>query len=152
MPRFSDYLRRGFGRGADRRLLIWRKGSAAVSNEGPRVEVSGRFNLLGGLRVNHVNVSVANSPYTAQGRDYLISVDSSKGPVDVQLPLASVAGSGSLLVIKDVAGFAGVNSITIRPVVGESIEGASALVITYAYAGNQLYSDGLSWYIFGAAQ
>ena len=70
----------------------------------------------------------------------------------MQLPLASVAGSGSLLVIKDVAGFAGVNSITIRPVVGESIEGASALVITYAYAGNQLYSDGLSWYIFGAAQ
>jgi hypothetical protein len=59
-------------------------------------------------------VTAAMSPYTPLVTDFFLLVDTSGGPVEIDLPLAVQRG-GIALSIKDVAGSAAVNNITIKP-------------------------------------
>lgn len=85
-------------------------------------------------------ITVANSPYVPRLTDVLIYVDSSGGPVEIDLAPAN-SRIGTPLTIKDVKGFSVANNITIKPSVGETLDGytnANPLLINANYGGFRL--------------
>ena len=91
--------------------------------------------------------SVAATPYVVLGTDYFISVDTSGGAITVTLP-AATALAGRTFVIRDTGGAAAANNITIggggTNLVGGGAAAASK-VISAAYAGATVYSNGVTW-------
>ena len=149
MPRFSDYLRRGFGRGSENRLLTWRKGSARVVAAGPLLMADGLLHLRGGMRFNHESVSIANSPYKVKPTDYFVGVDTSHGAITVELPESSSVGAGFTFFLKDEGGMAAANNITVTTPIRETLEGSDRLIVTTGYSSYQLYTNGINWFVFG---
>ncbi len=85
-------------------------------------------------------ISSANSPYPVKLTDNLIYVDTSTGPVEIDLAAANTRG-GSPLTIKDITGNAAVNNVTIKPNGLETIDGytnAAPLKINANYGGFEL--------------
>lgn len=84
-------------------------------------------------------VAVGASPYTVLTTDTVLFVDSSGGPVTINLGLASARG-GVPITIKDIAGSAATNAITITPNVGDTggIDGLATLPISANYGGFRL--------------
>ena len=64
----------------------------------------------------YTNVTAAMSPYTVTATDYFISVDSSAGPVTINLPDAPT--SNRQFIIKDRLGQAATNNITVKSLTG----------------------------------
>lgn len=94
----------------------------------------------GGLAIT--NVTAAMSPYTPLITDFFLAVDTTGGPVEIDLPATANRG-GVALSIKDVKNNAAVNNITIKPVAApaETIDGhtnAAPLVIKANYGGVRL--------------
>ncbi len=82
-------------------------------------------------------VTSANSPYAPLPTDTFLLVDTTGGPVEIDMPLAAQRNSISLA-IKDDKGNAAVNNITIKPTAPETIDGfthAAPLVINTNYDG-----------------
>lgn len=96
--------------------------------------------LLPSLAVVPTSIGIAQSPYTVLPSDSLIFVDSSGGPVVINLQLAA-ARLGRPLSIKDVTGNAATagHNISIIPHGAETIESINPLLINAAYGGYQLY-------------
>jgi len=76
--------------------------------------------------------------------DNAILVDTSGGAVVLTLPAPT---NGRVLKVKDVAGSAATNNITINPHSGETIDGGSSLVIADNWGSVDLISDGTDWYL-----
>lgn len=87
---------------------------------------------------NRTKIAFAASPYTVLSTDKVIEVNSTGGPVVVNLP-AGV--DGKQYIIKDIAGTSGGNNITINRAGADTIEGAASLVISVNYSGYALYYD-----------
>jgi len=108
---------------------------------------TGSINLVSGLVVPVTTVLNAASPYTVLGTDYFISVDTSGGAVTVTLP-AATALAGRTFVIRDTGGNAAIANITIGGG-GTNLIGGGAVaatkVISAAYAGATVYSNGVTW-------
>jgi hypothetical protein len=68
------------------------------------------------------SVTFAMSPYTVQPTDYLLEVDTSGGPVSIQMG-ASGARSGRPVTIKDITGNASTNAISVLRSGAETIDG-----------------------------
>ncbi len=69
------------------------------------------------------------------------------GGVTATLPTAASVGTNLLLVVKDMAGTAGTNHITIQAGGTDKIDGAASLTITANYSAVRLICDGSSnWY------
>jgi hypothetical protein len=83
------------------------------------------------------NIGIANSPYPVLLSDSLVYVDSSGGPVVVDLPLAALR-QGRAIAIKDISGNAAAHNITIIPSGIETIEGLNPLAINSNYGGFRL--------------
>lgn len=77
-------------------------------------------------------VTSGMSPYTPPATITDLLVDTTGGAVTITLPLAAARGGLGLL-IKDVAGNAAVNNITINPTAPETVDGLSTIVISNPY-------------------
>ncbi len=90
-----------------------------------------------------------DSPYSVVASDYIIGVDTSGGAVEIDLQAAATAGTGRMLIIKDVGGAAGTNNITIDPNGSEKIDGQSTVVIAANSGSVMLFCDGSNYFIAG---
>lgn len=121
-----------------------------ASGAASRVNITagtGSIRLISGLIVPVVTKTTANTPYTVLGTDYFISCDTSGGVLTVTLPDAA-ALAGRTFVIRDTAGSAAVNNITIATAGGNLIGGGAAAatkVLSAAYSGATVYSNGVTW-------
>lgn len=103
-------------------------------------------------RVRHISeglnvlprVAVA-AAYTIKTVDYIIEVTGGL-PLTLTLPKAAVAGKGRVFIIKDAAGGAAANNITIDGDGSEVIDGAATKVISTNYGAVWLYSSGTAWF------
>lgn len=89
-------------------------------------------------------VAVA-AAYTIKTVDYIIEVTGGL-PLTLTLPKAAVAGKGRVFIIKDAAGGATANNITIDGDGSETIDGAATKVIAANYGTVWLYSSGTAWF------
>lgn len=92
-----------------------------------------------GFGIGSTPVAFAASPYDVLPNDTLLDVDSTLGPVTINLRAASTR-NGLALSIKDVAGMAATNAITIVPNVADTggVDGLTSLPINSAYGGFRL--------------
>lgn len=108
------------------------------------LDVAGRLIAEAGQRV--AVSSVKTSAYTvAPATDYIVRVDSSGGAFTVTLPASHT--SGDMVVIKDVAGSAGTNNVTIDPADADTIDGAASVALTVNYQALSFVSNGTNWFI-----
>jgi len=97
-------------------------------------------------------ISSVNSPYSPLLTDTYLYVDTSTGPVEIDLK-TSASRNGVTLKIKDTTGHAAANNITIKPVGGgapETVDGftnAAPLVLKANYDGVSLSPNTLSYVI-----
>lgn len=108
---------------------------------------TGSISLQSGLVVKKKDVVFIDSPYTILGTDYFISVDTSGGAITVTLPNAATL-AGRTYVIRDTGGAAAASNITIGTGGGNLVGGgasAATKVISAAYAGATVYSNGVTW-------
>src|SRR5690554_3709889 len=97
------------------------------------------------LQVNAT--TVAGATYTVLMTDDIIhSTYSATGAVTITIPTALMAEKKTFT-IKDAAGKAGTNNITIATQGAETIDGSATYVINSDYDSITLYSDGNNWYI-----
>lgn len=88
-------------------------------------------------------VTNAMSPYTPKPTDFFLQVDTTGGPVEIDLAQAALRG-GLALSIKDAKGGAATNNITIKPVslpAAETVDGftnAAPLILNANYDGVRL--------------
>jgi hypothetical protein len=102
-------------------------------------------NSVNNLFLNQpVTAPVSSSPYLVKTTEVIINVNTSAVRT-ITLPTA-VGNSGKFYVIKDVTGLAGTNNITINTSGGQTIDGASSLVIGTNYGSVQVFSDGTNYY------
>jgi hypothetical protein len=85
----------------------------------------------------------ANTTLSDQG--VIQPADTSGGVVTVTLASAMVE-DGAEVIVKDEAGDAGTNAITVATEGGETIDGAASQDIASNYGVLRLYSDGTNWY------
>ena len=137
-------------------------GSTSISHDGTNGVISvvtgdmvltsaAQIYLSGGVRHGYINITDSDTPYSAVATDYIIGCDTNGGVLEIDLPAASTAGEGRVLVIKDEGGNAGSNNITIDPNGTEQIDnGGSGTPVTISanYVSISLYSDGSNWFIF----
>ena len=94
---------------------------------------------------NYVKVPGINNEYYAETDDSIIGVSSLNFPKTIYLPDVKETDDGHILIIKDEAGFAGSNNITITvSVAGQKIDSADTIVINTDYGSVTLYSEGTS--------
>jgi len=108
---------------------------------------TGGIKLGSGLIVKEKDIVFADSIYVVLGTDYFLSVDTSGGAVILTLPDATTV-AGRSYVIRDTGGAAGANTITIGSAGGNLVGGGAAAatkVISAAYAGATVYSNGTTW-------
>lgn len=79
------------------------------------------------------NISVANSPYAVQSTDYLIMVDTSGGPVTINMQPAA-ARANREVEIKDATGNASTNPISVVRNGAETIDGLTTYPIASDFA------------------
>ena len=92
---------------------------------------SGGLHVTGGVSLTAQTITSAQSPYAVHSTDYAVFCDTSTASVQVDLPNANI--TGRILVIKDVAGTAGTNNITLNPQGSDTIDGGTSLVISADY-------------------
>jgi hypothetical protein len=105
------------------------------------------YNLLikSGPWIDNIEtVHAEDSPYSVLAGDQLINCDTSSSPIEVVLPAGVL---NKWYVVKDAAGNAENNSITIRSAIGELIDND----INYVFSQNSLcaflFFDGTSWVV-----
>ena len=91
------------------------------------------------------NVSNISGDYTLNDNDYTILVDASNGSVTLTLPPA--VGNAKLdFDIKRIDDSD--NSVSIKAVTGEEIDGANAFNLDSQYEAVKVRSNGTAWWIF----
>jgi len=100
--------------------------------------------INGSLTVKRTPV---NANYVIQSTDYYIGVTSTAAPRTMTLPSAVAVGVGWQVAIKDESGGAAANSITISPVLAQTIDGAANIVIAANDGSVLLMSDGANWVV-----
>lgn len=117
--------------------------SVEAESDGAGGLQSPRVRRNGGVEVNRVGPKSA--AYTTARDDEIVGVDSSGGTVTITLDSASAA-DGHRKTIKDEAGSAGTNAITVDTEGSETIDGSSSVSISSNYGSVTVYSDGTNWF------
>ena len=98
--------------------------------------------MLYGIVTTFANV------YNVLASDYIIhSTRSSIGTQTINLPICGTINSGRFLYVKDAAGMAATNNITLDGNASETIDGATTLVMSTNYQSVSIYCNGTSWFI-----
>lgn len=88
-----------------------------------------------------------STTYSALLTDYVIGIASTAAVYSVNLPKASLAGTGKAYIVKDIGGSATSNNITIDPSGSELIDGQTTATLATNYAAYTVICDGTQWYI-----
>jgi len=97
--------------------------------------------------INFTSVNHASSPYTVLTTDYYLSCDVTAGTITLLLPNAPTAGSN--WIVKDLAGLAGTNNITVTTVGGAvNIDGATSFVMNTSYQAIRVVFIGSAYQVF----
>lgn len=99
--------------------------------------------ISGGLILSRT--TVADADYTLTRADYFVSFTSLSTIRVATLPTAANA-TGQLYVIKDEAGNANTNNISITTTSAQTIDGASSKTINSAYGLMRVVSNGANWF------
>lgn len=89
---------------------------------------------------------INDADYTVVFNDYLIAYTALTAARTVNLPAASTLKDGNSFEVKDEAGTAGANNITIDPNGSETIDGAATAVVNSNYGCIKFYTDGTNWF------
>ena len=106
------------------------------------------LDVNGGVTLNTTSVTTAQHPYSILTTDYTIFCNTSSGPLSIKLPATNVVGR--TLVIKDEAGAAGTNNITlvVNTPGSDTIDGGTGLIISVNRGCVKLQCSGVfSWSI-----
>lgn len=96
---------------------------------------------------NYTAVNFAASPYSATATDFYLGVDATGGAVTIRLPNAPVTGRS--FVVKDNAGIAATNNITVTTVGGVvNLDGATSFVMNTNYEAAQFMFNGAAYEVF----
>jgi hypothetical protein len=90
--------------------------------------------------INSTPINSASSPYSTLLTDAVLYVDTSGGPIEIDLQPAA-SRNGLALTIKDVTGNAATNNITIKPNGAETIDGytnGNPLLVSANFGGFRL--------------
>lgn len=93
--------------------------------------------------------SVADADYAANINDFIISYATLTAGRAVTLPKVSSLGSAiqaKLFIVKDEAGTAGTNTITVSVSGGATIDGSSTKTITTNYGVLRVYTNGTAYF------
>jgi len=85
-----------------------------------------------------------DSPYDVLSTDRVLLVDPTANPVTINLPQVSSTNTNRVLIIKDRAGSANTNNITLTPFGADTIDGGNSLALSVNYNCVTLQSDGTS--------
>jgi hypothetical protein len=88
-------------------------------------------------------VASKTANYTATAAEHVILCDPTGGSFTITLPAAATAGSGKVLVVKNIAGS---NTVTIDADGSETIDGAATAVV-YFGASYTIICNGTAWFI-----
>lgn len=95
----------------------------------------------------YVNVTFAMSPYTATATDYFISVDSTLGPVTINLP--DSPATNRQFIVKDRLGQAAANNITVKSLTGAStVDGQASYIFVDNYESLECLFHGTNYEVF----
>lgn len=140
----SNTLRIGDGTGSgqgqlNRAFIQGIVGVTTSNSQGVTIDTTtgqlGAFPFYGSMSVTHI--TNADSPYTVLATDVCILADSTLGPITVLLPNAPF--EGRVFFIKDVAGAAAANAITVTTVGGvRDIDAATTFVMNTNYQSIQV--------------
>jgi hypothetical protein len=97
----------------------------------------------GGLKFNRRSVSTT---ITASTTDYYIGTDTTNGVLAIRLPDAASLLSGQTYVVKDEAGTANNNNVTIAASGSQTIDGQNQVILESPFASIQLYCNGTNKY------
>lgn len=124
---------------------VWELPSADGSN-GQVLATDGSSALSWTWRNSMTRTQVSSSTHNATSTDEYIGVTyTSSGAVSVYLPTPT---EGRVVIIKDEAGNAGTNGITISPNASEQINGGGSVSISTNYGAVRVVSDGTNWFTF----
>jgi len=84
----------------------------------------------------------------AAATDHFIGVDTTTQPITITLPSTSTIAEGKIFLIKDEAGNASNNAITIDTSDAALIDGSSAVILQSNYAAINIYYNGDGWSIY----
>ena len=91
-------------------------------------------------------VNAGMSPYTPTGQDTILLVDTTAGPVTINLQ-PGASRNRLELTVKDAAGHAAANPITLQPNGGETIDNLSPYVIDSNFAGVKLGPQAAGYFV-----
>jgi hypothetical protein len=109
-----------------------------------QVDVYNSQSVTTGFRVAYR--SVTGSGLTSSNDNYIIGLGGS-GDLEFRIHSASVAGSGSLLIIKDETNVRA-GTITLSASSGDTIDGNAFYEISGSNPAISLYSNGANWFVF----
>lgn len=118
-------------------------GAGTISGSSGLIFSNNVLKLGGGLKLNR---KTTTSHMTAAIADYYIGTDSTSGPISVRLPNAAALEDGQTYVVKDEAGVAGSNNVTILASGSQTIDGQNSVVLESPFASLQLYCNGTNKY------
>tara|TARA_B100000683_G_C12428554_1_gene530757 strand:- start:58 stop:801 length:744 start_codon:yes stop_codon:yes gene_type:complete len=127
-------------------------GALQFRNDAGAGTISGSNNLLfnnnilqifGGLKLNR---RTTTSTITASLTDYYIGTDTSSDVLSIRLPDAANLIDGQTYVVKDEAGTANTNNVTILASGSQTIDGQNSVVLESPFASIQLYCNGTNKY------
>lgn len=87
--------------------------------------------------------TAVTSTITASVSDRILGVSAS-APLEIRLPDASTYSNGQFFIVKDEAGNAGTNTITILTSNSQTIDGELSIVLESPYSAINIYCDGTS--------
>jgi hypothetical protein len=122
-------------------------GVASFNSSDFTVNGSGQVSLIGTSPASYTNVTTAMSPYTVTATDYFLSVNSTAGPVTINLPNTPTANRK--FIIKDRLGQAATNAITLTTPGGvTTIDGATTYVFTDNFESLEIWFQGANYEAF----
>tara|TARA_B100000683_G_scaffold221015_1_gene218121 strand:- start:58 stop:804 length:747 start_codon:yes stop_codon:yes gene_type:complete len=118
-------------------------GAGTISGSDNLIFNNNILQIIGGLKLNRRNTT---STITASSTDYYIGTDTSSGILSIRLPDASDLFNGQTYVVKDEAGTANTNNVTILASGSQTIDGQNSVVLESPFASIQLYCNGTNKY------
>lgn len=94
------------------------------------------------------NTRVITASYTPVSDDYFIGVDTNYSGIVVTLPTLTSTNNGRVLVVKDVAGLAHINPITVSASSGEQVDLETYTTLDIDHVSVSAYKDTTGWFIF----
>ena len=115
-----------------------------IINDNDTINVGSGNQIIGGNPSPVTVTNVTTPTYTALANDYFICVDTSTTAVTIILPTGIL---GTVYMVKDCAGNANVNNITVVGSGGQLVDGANNATINSPYGNVQFIFNGTEWSI-----